>query len=312
MSATSPAYGPSTVNLYGPSTANRRKRSSRSQLQDLDDAIWEATQRENPVSVRGIFYRVEAAGFVPKSEAGYRQVSREVLKMRRAGVLPYNWVTDGTRLIRKSDSYEDVTGALRDMATNYRRAIWSTQPVEVMLFSEKDAITGSIFPVTDRWDVPLGVTRGYSSETFTYNVAQDIVHAGRAGKPVYVYQVGDHDPSGVNAWETFTRRITAFVRDELGDCNAHFQRLAVTPQQIDGLQLPTRPTKTTDTRARGFEGQSVEVDAVPARILREIVEEAILSHLDEGHWHDAVDRQDREQRQLVSVLRAFVARQYKR
>ena len=52
-------------------------------------------------------------------------------------------------------------------------------------------------------------------------------------------------------------------------------RVPVRPQR-----LPTRPTKRTDSRAAGFEGESVEVDALPAGALRAIVEDAILSHID--------------------------------
>ena len=55
---------------------------------------------------------------------------------------------------------------------------------------------------------------------------------------------------------------------------AQFERLAVTEDQIYDLDLPTRPTKQSDTRARSFEGGSVEVDAIPAPQLRQIVEKA--------------------------------------
>lgn len=59
-----------------------------------------------------------------------------------------------------------------------------------------------------------------------------------------------------------------------------FERLAVTPGQIDLYHLPTRPTKQTDTRAAGFLGESVEVDAIPANTLRSIVRDAIEQHVD--------------------------------
>jgi len=38
----------------------------------------------------------------------------------------------------------------------------------------------------------------------------------------------------------------------------------VTPEQITEWNLPSRPTKATDTRAKGFKGDSVELDAIPA------------------------------------------------
>ena len=56
--------------------------------------------------------------------------------------------------------------------------------------------------------------------------------------------------------------------------------LMVTREQITALGLPTRPTKKTDTRARNFEGESVELDAIPPKQLRKIVEAVILRHVD--------------------------------
>jgi hypothetical protein len=97
-----------------------------------------------------------------------------------------------------------------------------------------------------------------------------------ARKPVYVYQLGDHDPSGVCAWQDFQRKVSGFIPD----AEVTFERLAVTPDQIIELDLPTRPTKANDTRARNFAGGSVEVDAIRAPALRTIVGDAIEQHLD--------------------------------
>lgn len=51
-------------------------------------------------------------------------------------------------------------------------------------------------------------------------------------------------------------------------------------KQIEELGLPTRPTKKTDSRARDFDGESVEVDAIPPRHLRNLVADAIVGHVD--------------------------------
>ena len=48
------------------------------------------------------------------------------------------------------------------------------------------------------------------------------------------------------------------------------------------MNLATRPTKRSDTRSKGFEGESVEVDAIAPPTLREMVEQAITSHIDQG------------------------------
>jgi hypothetical protein len=305
--------------LYGASPVNRLRRT-RAELAAIDDAIVQAVETEHPVTLRGVFYRVVSAGEVEKTEDGYRLTGRELLKLRRAGAIRYDWITDGTRWINKPDSYDDLTQMLEDAAASYRRGIWHDQDAEVQIYSEKDAISGVVLPVTHRWDVPLGIVRGYSSESFAWSVAQSIIDAAGRGKATHVYQLGDHDPSGVDAWRAFRKTVCGFLLEEhrelrarlaaahpvdFGDdgpgdgiddhgggesscvfiageqiATAFFKRLAVTQTQIYQLDLPARPTKRSDTRAAGFRGGSVEVDAIPPTILRQIVEDAITSHID--------------------------------
>jgi hypothetical protein len=74
-----------------------------------------------------------------------------------------------------------------------------------------------------------------------------------------------------------------------------FARIAVTEDQITEMRLPTRPTKSSDTRAANFTGGSVEVDAIPPRLLRQLVEDAITSHIDPEalRLHREVEAQER-------------------
>ncbi|MGC4112316.1 MAG: hypothetical protein QM747_18240 [Nocardioides sp.] len=226
------------------------------------------------MSVRGVFYRVMSAGVVAKTEQEYGVVQRRVLKLRRDGVLPYEWIADGTRWHVKSASWDNVEAALNDAASSYRRALWRDQDVYVEIWSEKEAISSIVAPVTDDFDVPLMIARGFASESFLWSTAATI---RAAGKPTFVYQLGDHDPSGVAAWEHVQRRL----RDFAPDAEITFQRIAVTEEQITSLTLPTRPTKASDSRSRGFDGDSVEVDAIPTAVLKNLVREAIEQHIDQ-------------------------------
>lgn len=273
MTAAEESYGASTV---------KRSRRTRTELDEVDDAIIAAVADEHPVTLRGVYYRVVSAGGVDKTELGYRLIARQLLKLRRAGRVPYSWITDGTRWISKPTTWTDIDEMLADAAASYRRALWHDSDDEVQIFTEKDAISGVILPVTSKWDVPLGVLRGYCSESFAHSVAESIIasNSRRAGV-TYVYQLGDHDPSGVDAWRDFTEKVSAFVgrREDIAGW-VEFERLAVTEDQIRILSLPTRPTKRTDSRAGNFTGESVEVDAIPAPTLRELVEDAITEHID--------------------------------
>ncbi len=257
---------------YGSSTVKRPRRTN-AELAALDDVIVAAVEDEWPVSLRGVYYRVVSAGAIDKTENAYRVVGRRLLVLRRSGRIGYDRITDGTRWVIRPTTHSDLESALRDTASLYRRSLWRNQEVAVHVFTEKDAITGVVHQVTSKWDVPLGVLRGYSSESFAWEMAEAIK---ASGKPTIVYQLGDHDPSGVGAWQDFQRKVRAFAPA----VSMEFSRLAVTPEQIQTLNLPTRPTKKSDTRAANFDGESVEVDAVPASILRSILDRAIEQHID--------------------------------
>lgn len=260
----SPAYGTSAI---------KRSRRTRAEVEVLEEAIYRVASAERPCTIRGVFYRVMSEGLVPKSEPGYRVVQNRILLMRRAGKLPYGWISDGTRWRIKPITYSSMDKALYETAVFYRRALWDDQDVHLEIWSEKDAIRSVVEPVTREFDVPLMVARGFASESFLWETAQAIIDDG---KYAVIYQLGDHDPSGVAAWEHTRRRLQEFAPN----AEFQFERLAITPEQIVEHDLPTRPTKKTDSRAAGFEGESVEVDALPSPVLRGLVRDAIEQWID--------------------------------
>ena len=73
------------------------------ELRPQTAAIWLAVMRSldqqgPPATVRWLFYQCEHVfHVVDKTEAGYVKVQRQVLAMRRLGVLPYEFISDNTR-----------------------------------------------------------------------------------------------------------------------------------------------------------------------------------------------------------------------
>jgi hypothetical protein len=78
--------------------------------------------------------------------------------------------------------------------------------------------------------------------------------------------------------------------------------VAVTEQQIEILKLPTRPTKKTDSRCKGFVGESVEVDAIPSATLRGICRECMTSHIDQDELARLQLVEEQERATLEGIL----------
>jgi DNA topoisomerase VI subunit A len=248
-------------------------RRTKQQIQQLKTAIYEAAKEDRPMTVRQLFYRLVSDGVIKKSEKEYKTtVVRLLGDMRRNREIPFNWIADNTRWQRKPDTYSDLEQVLEDTAKLYRRAVWQNQDAYVEVWLEKEALSGVLFDVTAEWDVPLMVTRGYPSLSYLHSAGQAI---NEEDKPAYIYYFGDHDPSGVD----IPRKVEQGIREFAPDAEVYFERAAVTLSQIDELNLQTRPTKQTDTRAKSFEGESVEVDAIRPAKLKEIVRACIEQHV---------------------------------
>ena len=238
--------------------------------------IYTWAEQNRPVTVRQIFYRLSTLDAVPKTEAGYKAVGRLCTKMRREGDIAFEWFADNTRWMRKPRTYNSLQDALSNTAQTYRRALWTNQLGLVEIWIEKEALAGVVYEVTTKWDVPLMVVRGYPSLSFLHNAAQELKNATSVGKHSHIFYLGDYDPSGLDIYRQIADDLRGFAPD------AHFsmQHMAVTLAQISDWDLPSRPTKKTDSRAKFFTGESVELDAITPDNLRQIVEDCIKSIVD--------------------------------
>jgi hypothetical protein len=261
----------SGAEIYDPSLI-KRYRSTKAEVRDRRDRLFEIVAEMRPMTVRQVFYQASVRGLVEKSESGYAKVQNDLVLGRRAGVLPYGWIADNTRWQRKPRTFDSVRQALEDTARLYRKALWIEVDAYVEVWLEKDALAGVVLPITAAYDVPLMVARGYASLSFLHGAAEYI---SELEVPTYIYHLGDFDPSGINAGE----KIEETLRELAPDADIEFERIAVTPEQIADWNLPTRPTKRTDSRAKNFGDISVELDAIEPNMLRGLVEEVIQLHL---------------------------------
>jgi hypothetical protein len=250
----------------------KRIRATKAEVEARREALLAIVDDGRPMTVRQVFYQATVRGLVAKVETSYAKVQNDLTLMRRDGVLPYDWIADNTRWQRKPHTFDSVEDALNETARFYRKNLWADADCYVEIWLEKDALSGVVLPVTSMYDVPLMVARGYASLSFLHSAAEYI---NALDVPAHIYHLGDFDPSGVNAGE----KIEETLREMAPAADITFERLAVTPEQIAAWNLPTRPTKTSDTRAKGFGAISVELDAIEPNRLREIVQRATERHL---------------------------------
>jgi hypothetical protein len=258
----------------------KRPRRTRAAIDGIKQAILDVISDDPPMTVRQVFYQLVARGVIEKTERQYQQtVIRLMTDMRIADELPFEWVIDESRRRRITQTFESISNALECTAKFYRRSALEAADDYLEIWCEKDALSGLLWGVTSDYDVPLMVSRGMPSLTFLHGTAQEIAHAEESGKSTYIYQFGDWDPSGVLIPKSIEARLEQMC-EELGCEPPYVERVALTKAHITEFNLPTRPTKRDGNRhANSFEGESVELDALPPRILREMVREVIGRHI---------------------------------
>jgi hypothetical protein len=244
-------------------------------METIRSAIEDFLTEMHPATDRQTFYNIASKRrLIDKEEREYHgTIVRLLGQMRRSGRIPFEWIADNTRWMRKPSTYSSLADMLERSAQFYRRALWDSAPVYVEIWLEKDSLAGVIYDVTEEYDVPLMVTKGYPSLSFLHGAAGIIK---RRCKPTYLYYFGDSDPSG----RDISRAVEDGIREFAPECEIHFERVAVTDEQIAEWNLPTRPTKSDDPRAKKYHGPSVELDSIEPDVLRDLVRAYIVQHID--------------------------------
>lgn len=269
-------------------------RPTKGQLAARYDAIYNIVRDAQPTGIRFAYYTATTRGIVPKTKAGYVKVQRAILHLRRTGVMPWEWITDSTRWMRKPESYGSVDEALADLAASYRKALWRDTDAVVEVWCESESVAGVLYPATAAYDVPLYPIKGQTSESFAYGAAQTYRHDRR---PLHIYYFGDCDPHGYEIETNLHHKLIEHSsRNDLA-----FTRLGCTIEQAQSMHLPGGKAKK-DTYVDAITGMhvpwprpAVEIEALDPNYLRQLVTFAIRSHLDDHALaiNDMVEQQER-------------------
>src|SRR6478609_893139 len=87
--------------FYRPKSIKRPRRL-KFQVKGIKDAIKQILEADHPQTVRQVFYQLTVLGLIAKAEGEYHQTIIRLLgDMREAGEIPFEWVADNTRWMRK-------------------------------------------------------------------------------------------------------------------------------------------------------------------------------------------------------------------
>jgi hypothetical protein len=270
----------------------------------------------HPMTLRQLHYAIFSAAKIPyaNTQQEYKRLSRHTSNARRnyralelAGevdlldsdlLIPPAWMVDETRKAEIVNVWSDVHEYIEAVKRSYRRDYWDTQPNYCEAWSEKATVLGSLRPVADDLGVTLRNCKGYGSTGMESQIGS--LFEG-INKPITVFFLSDHDPSGHDIQRDIHRRAQAASGKEF-----EMIRLAIHADDIKTYKLPPQAIKPDDARAGSFmkkfgkKAATVELDALPVDVLRARVREGIEGLIDWELWKRQVKV---EQVELASIAR---------
>ncbi|MFB7865425.1 hypothetical protein [Streptomyces sp. NPDC056069] len=284
-------------------------------MEALRVAICELAEAAQPCSVRhvyylgvGIWWDKDSGG----SRRNYSVVVREVGYLRETGRLPWEWITDGTRMVRQETQYDSLDDALQRHTESYRRNLWASQARRVEVWVESDSVGGVLLPVTSAWGVGLYSCRGQSSKTLVYEAVQQYAHQG---KGVTVIFCGDWDPTGRCVPRSVVERMERYGNGEL---DLEFRQIAITADDVRSGELTTHDVNTRDVNYARYREEclregidpniSVEVEALRPGLLRERLAAEIEGLVDDVRQWNIEFRAEDAERELLRALQGVARR----
>ncbi|MEJ7667704.1 MAG: hypothetical protein WKH97_03015 [Casimicrobiaceae bacterium] len=191
------------------------------------------------------------------------------------------------------NTYQDAGDFLRRVHGLYRADLWHDADRRCEVWVESRSIASVLLADCEELAVDLYPCAGFSSLSFVHEAAEQHNHSGDT-RPLVVLYVGDYDPAGVLIDVSLERELREHLHDHI---ELTFVRIGINPDQISNYDLPTKPRKATDRRSLHVT-TTVEAEAMPAHILRELMRAEIEALLPDGALRAAKVAELSERRHL--------------
>jgi hypothetical protein len=112
--------------------------------QRLADSAQEILQREQPITLRGLFYRLISAGMQVNTPAEYDRLGDVMTRLREDGDVPMKWIVDHVRIRLSKPAWSGLEDFGESVRQSYRKDFWASLPHHVEVFAEKNALAATL------------------------------------------------------------------------------------------------------------------------------------------------------------------------
>lgn len=299
--------------IEGKTTRSRITRQKRAMVDGIID-ITTSLRKVWPLSDRQIFYGLlNIPGLLRNTvrktlfrndDKCYGDVTDLLLRMRLAGLIPYECIQDETRPTTNWDVHQSTAGfvskKIDSFLKGYHRDLLQSQPNQIEILVEKNTLRGIVRPIASKYCVPMMSGRGYSSLEPRRQMVKRFQDSGK--QKLILLIISDFDPDGEMIAHSFPRSL----RDDFGVDNVYPIKVAVTKQNVEEFELPNgmKPKKKSPNYAwfvekygKGcptYEVESLQPDQIQTLLadkLQEVLDLDRLEHEKREDRDDAVQIQ---------------------
>jgi hypothetical protein len=241
---------------------------SRLLLQQVNE-ILDLYAPQRPLTLRQIYYRLVAQYHRPHSNPWYSgPLSYALTKARRAemttndGVLVFDVIRDDEFIRRDPFRYIDQAHFWQLTKRNaewFRRDRQAGQEQRIVLWCEGAGMVPQLQRIAAPYGIPVYSSGKYDGITCKRNLG---VEWARLEEPIRVCHLGDHNPSGINIFETLARDVIRFAeqtaeREGLLEPDITFHRIGLLPSQVTDIP----PDRRNESDNRRFDWMALRIGA---------------------------------------------------
>ena len=274
------------------------RNSSMAIIEQANEIVNEYSADGYDLTLRQLYYQFVARGQIANSQREYKRLGSVINDARLAGLVDWNSIVDRTRNFERLSRWDSPADILRSAAAGYHIDLRSDQDEYIEVWVEKDALVGVVEKACKPLDVGYLSCRGYVSQSVMWRAAQRFIEQESYYETTLIH-LGDHDPSGIDMTRDIQDRL------ELFGASVIVKRVGLTMAQVEELQPPPNPAKTTDSRYKPyiakFGNESWELDALDPRYLVNLITDTVEDHTNEDLFDERVAVMVSERKEIENL-----------
>ena len=192
-------------------------------LEMINGIIKEYAEDGYVMTLRQLYYQLVSRDVIPNKQNEYAKISKLLKEGRMAGVVDWDAIEDRLRVPYLPYWVSGTANAIDDTIRQYRLNRQKDQDTYIEVWVEKDALSGVLRRVTEKYHVNLLVNRGYGSVTAIHDVYERCKRYITAGKKTKILYLGDHDPSGMDMIRDIRERVSEMLLNGINWIDEFYQ-----------------------------------------------------------------------------------------